>query len=261
MRTLPIPLLLLALAACDPVVAGDDAAVAQAIGGVQPALEAQGALLLHAACEDCGDLQELGAWLGDRFAACGTVRSVFSAESQCPQLQGQNAVVLEFNGCDLGVGKAVSGQLLLARSGGSAYTAFDLELAAGEHGALACGTTSMRRGLLSVDFEALAHGAQGGDVLVRWTLGRMEEASDGDLVRDGKIEAQFTGADGVGYVVHGEGRELSRKQGDSLPHAGSIQFQGTDGPARLEFGEETPRTGGILLQRSDGRQETVVVAR
>jgi len=249
------------LAACAPVSTGDDAAVAQALGAVQPALEAQSALLVAVdACEGCDTLQELAGFLATELAACATVRPVDAAESACTRLDGRPAAEVQLSGCILGFGRPISGTLLVTQAEGSAVRHFETDLIAGDHGVVACGEVVGSGRVHSIAFDAVAHGATGGDVLLAWR-GPAWREDDGRSLRAGTLEAQFTGTDGVGYLVTGEATGLARAEGDTLPHAGRIAFQGTDGQAAIEFAPETPTTGGLHLLRPDGRRETVVVAR
>lgn len=253
---------ILALAGCDAVTAGDDAAVAQAIGAIQPALEAQSALLVTMdSCTDCTTLEELGSYLGSALgpASCVDVKPVASVESACTKLNGRRAARVTLNGCELGLGRLVSGTLLVHQAEGSAVRYFETDLALGDHGVVACGQASGAGGVHSLAFDAVAHGATGGDVLLSWNGPAWVDGDE--IFRAGTLNAQFTGSDGVGYLVDGEASNIARGAGASLPHAGRISFQGTDGTATLEFGADTPRTGGIHLTRSNGVRETVIVAR
>ena len=249
-----------ALSACEPVATGDDAAVGLAIGAVQPALEAQTALLTAIdACTDCTDLDDLRGHLQTTLGACATVRAFPSAKSACTWVNGRSALEVAAVGCDLGLGRAVSGTVLVAQADGSTIRHFETDVVLGDHGVVACGQISGGGPDHHLAFEAVAHGTTGGDVLISWS--GPTRVREGVVEREGTIGAQFTGSDGVGYLVQGEASGLRRADGNSLPHAGRIAFQGTDGAAAIEFAADTPTTGGIRLLRSDGRTETLVVAR
>lgn len=253
---------ILALAACDAVTAGDDAAVAQAIGAVQPALEAQSALLVTMdSCESCTTLEELGAYLGNTLGppSCVDVKPIAAVESACTRLNGRRAAQVTMNGCELGLGRVVSGTLVVHQGEGSSIRFFETDLALGDHGVVACGQASGAGGVHSLAFDAVAHGARGGDVLLTWNGPAWVKGEE--IFRAGTLNAQFTGSDGVGYLVDGEASAIARGAGVSLPHAGRITFQGTDGPATMEFAADTPSTGGVHLTRSNGVRETVIVAR
>jgi hypothetical protein len=259
-RRILITSILVALSGCEPVQAGDDAAVAQAIGAVQPSLEAQSALLVGMnSCVGCKNLQELGNYLGSSLKDCATVEAVPAAESACTRLSGKLAAKVKLDSCDLGLGRPVSGTLVVAQADGSVMRYFETDLQSGDHGVVSCGQISGVSGVHNIAFDAVAHGPTGGDVLLAWNGPAW--TNDGLLLRAGSVVAQFTGSDGVGYAIEGEASDIARGANATLPHAGKISFQGTEGTAVIEFGRDTPATGGIHLTRSNGGRETVVVAR
>ncbi|WP_373045940.1 hypothetical protein [Vulgatibacter sp.] len=252
---------LAALAGCGEPPLGDDAVVAQALGGIQPSLEAQNALLVAMDdCPSCANLQELGNYLGATLGSCARVEAVSKAESACTKIAGRSAARVSLNGCDFELGRPVSGTLVVTQADGSVMRYFETDLSTGDHGVVSCGEVSGAGGGHSLAFDAVAHGPTGGDVLLFWS-GPTSADAQGTFVRSGSVNLQFTGGDGVGYIVEAEASQLKRAAGQSLPHAGSIAFQGLEGMAKIEFGAESPTTGGIRLTRSNGVVETVVVAR
>ena len=252
---------LVALSGC---VDADGGIVALAIGTVQPSLEAQSALLLALdSCATCPTLQELGNHIGGTLGPCATVSALSKASAddvQCDNLLvGHPLVRVAMNACDLGLGRPLSGTLLVTQGEGSVLRYFETDLITGDHGVAACGQVSGAGGGHSIAFDAVAHGPTGGDVLLYWNG---PASIDGTShVRSGSISASFMGADGVGYEVDGEASLLTRAKGATLPHTGRISFEGVEGRASIEFGADTPTTGGIRLTRSNGLQETVVIGR
>lgn len=256
---------LVALAGCVEPTGGDDTVVALAIGGVQPALEAQNALLVAMdSCAGCDTLQELGNHIGSTLGTCASLSAVSQATKDDVDCEGEGLLIgkplvkVALNGCDLGLGKPVSGNLFVTQAEGSVLRFFETDLIAGDHGVAACGQVSGAGGGHSLAFDSVAHGPVGGDVLFSW-IG--PASIDGDAhVRSGTIGVSFVGSDGIGYEVDGEASSITRAKGDSLPHAGRITFEGVQGRASIDFGDETPTTGGIKLTRSDGVQQTVILS-
>ena len=136
---------------------------------------------------------------------------------------------------------------------------YETDLFSGDSGAAACGQVSGAGGAHSISYATVAHGATGGDVEFYWVGPATIDGAN--HVRSGTFAARFVGADGIGYEVEGEGSSLTRAPGENLPHAGLMSFQGKEGTAKLEFGAETPSTGGIRLTRSNGMQETLIIPR
>ena len=261
---------LVAFGACVDTTEGSDTAVGLALGTVQVSLEAQSALLAAVdSCANCVTLQDLGNHVRDTLGACATVSAISKAaesDQSCEKegsgshlLIGKPLVRVDMTGCDLGLGRPVSGKMLVTQADGSVLRYYETDLVTGDHGVASCGQVSGAAGGHSIGYNAVAHGPTGGDVFLYWN--GPASVAGAENVRSGVFAASFTAADGIGYEVDGEASSLSRTTGDSLPHAGRITFAGIAGRASLEFGAETPTTGGIRLTRSDGVQETVIVAR
>ncbi len=255
--------LALAGTGCVDTTGGDDAAVALAIGTVQGALEAQSALLVGLdSCTTCTNLQELGLYLEKELGSCASMSSLSKASADdvnCTDLLGKPVGKVALNSCDLGLGKPISGTLLVTQASGSVLRYYETDLISGDSGVAACGQVSGAGGAHSINYASVAHGPSGGDVEFYWVGPATIDGAN--HVRSGTFAARFVGADGIGYEVEGEGSSLTRASGSNLPHAGLMSFQGKEGTAKIEFGADTPLTGGIRLTRSNGVQETVIIPR
>lgn len=258
--------LLLPLAACETLDAGSDVAAARALGRAQPALEAQQAVLValdSCPAEQCADLQSLALRAQERFGGCLALQSIQVSESACTYMTGELAAELRLVGCELGLGRPVSGTVSVVQRFGAngVERFFEAAIASGDHGIASCGLVRpSAAGGHALGFDAVVQGAGGGEVAFFWD-GSARQEQDETFIRNGSYVAEFVADDGLTYAVQGKTEAIERARGDSLPSAGVVTFNGVDGEARMEFGPETPRTGGIRLVRSDGGTETVVVER
>jgi hypothetical protein len=248
-------LVLVLLAACNAAgccaLTLDDEEIALLVASSQSGLESdEGVGPGKSGCYDCTP-DQLRTFLIERLGPCTSAEVVAAAESDCTEVAGRPAVLVHYEGCDLGAGRPFTGEELIVPDPANQQSYYDLDVANEKRSLNACGVWS---GTIEDHTNTVLAIVTGPNVEANLAWTGHTTRSDLLVTRTGTLDAHLVGKRGNTFDVSVSLDGLERTLGDVYPHTGSLSFTTQNGTATLTFSESTPTDGSASLLKSDGEE-------